>query len=57
MVWPCPTDGCGQGKNRRGRLKKRWKDKLMKDMTGNGIEEEHAQDRQSWKQILKDIFD
>ena len=45
-----------EGKNRRGRPRKRWKDKLMKDMTENGNEEEAAQDRQRWKQILKDIF-
>ena len=44
-----------EGKNRRGRPRKRWKDKLMKDMTENGIEEEDAQDRERWKQILKDV--
>ena len=40
-----------EGKNRRGRPRKRRRDKLMKDMTENGIEEEDAQDRQRWKQI------
>ena len=45
-----------EGKNRRVRRGKRWKDKLMRDMTENGIEEENAQERQRWKQILKDVF-
>ena len=27
----------------------------MKGMTENGIEEEDAQDKQRWKQILKDV--
>ena len=35
-----------EGKNRRGRQRKRWKDKLTKDMTENEIEAEDAQDRQ-----------
>ena len=34
-----------EGKNRRGRPRKRWKDKLMKDMTENGIEEKDSKDR------------
>ena len=45
-----------EGKNKRGRPRKRWKAKLMKGMTENGIEEEDAQDRQRWKQILKEVF-
>ena len=45
-----------EGKNRRGRPGKRRKDKLMKGMTENGIEEEDAQDRQKWRQILKEVF-
>ena len=45
-----------EGKNRRGRSRKRLKDKLMKDMTENGIEEEDALDRQRWSQILKKVF-
>ena len=28
----------------------------MKNMTELGIEEEDAQERQRWKQILKDVF-
>ena len=45
-----------EGRNMRGRPRKRWKDKLMKDMTENRIEEEVVQDRQRWKQISKDVF-
>ena len=43
------------GINRRvGRPRKKWKNKLIKDVTENGIEEK---DRQGWKHILKDAFD
>ena len=45
-----------EGENRRGRPRKRWKDKLMKDVTENGIEEEDGQDRQRWKKMLKEVF-
>ena len=45
-----------ESKNRRGRPRKRWKDKRMKDMTENEIEEENAKNRQRWKYILKDVF-
>ena len=45
-----------EGKNRRGRLRKKWKDKLMKDMTENGIEEEDAMGKLRCKQILKKVF-
>ena len=45
-----------EGKNRRGRPRKRWKDKLVRDMTENGMDEEDAQDRKRWRQKLKDVF-
>lgn len=45
-----------EGKSRRGRPRKRWKDKLMRDMTEHGIDEEDTQDRQRWRQKLKDVF-
>ena len=44
-------------KNKRKRSRKRWKDKLTKNMVENGIDEENSQDRIRWKKKLKDVFD
>ena len=45
-----------EGKNKRGRPRKRWKNKLMRDMEENGIDEKDTRNRKRWKQKLKDVF-
>lgn len=42
-----------QGRRRRGRPRKRWKDCVRKDLHEKGIDEVEAQDRNRWKRLIR----
>ena len=45
-----------EGKNKRGRPRKRWRDRIVKSMTENGLDEEDIPDRKRWRKKLKEVF-
>ena len=42
-----------QGRRRRGRPRKRWRDCVGEDLRGKGIDEAEAQDRNKWKRLIR----
>ena len=42
-----------QGRRRRGRPKKRWRDCVREDLRGMGIDEAEAADRRRWKRLIR----
>ena len=42
-----------QGRRRRGRPRKRWRDCVGEDLRGKGIDEAEAQDRNRWKRLIR----
>ena len=42
-----------QGRRRRGRPKKRWRDCVREDLRGKGIDEAEAHDRNRWRRLIQ----